>query len=279
MSNISWKKYPQDIVDRLFQAVDSNDIINDETAELPTIVLGTSQQCLQDNYALCLQFWCDGFTREKLLSLINQLLANKNLSSEQHKEYKYIRARYKHLRFAQRLYSRNHDTDKIFKTTTVYLGHLQDSFKNGDEKRIKFYGWILRLLLSRPVWYWVKRSLTHLQIDNESGFQRYVSQQINQLTILLNKPMVTGTEFHDMRKIVSQQVSFFDTLRSIENNSADIYAISRFLANINGLMGRMHDVMIADKLSGTREYETLAPLDSHIRDCLEQLVGKIVRVS
>lgn len=277
MSNIGWKRYPQDIVIRLFQAVENNDVINNETADLPTIVLGTSQQNIQDFYALCLQFWSDGFTREELLYLIKRLLAGKELTSEQHKQFKYIRARYKHLRFAQRLYSHNHDADKIFKATTVYLGHLQDGFKNGNKKSIQYYGSVLRILLSRPVWNWVKRSLNNLQVDNPVGFENYVSQQFKRLDTMLGKAALTGTQFHDLRKIVSQQVSFFDTWRSIENDPTEVYAISRFLANINGLMGRRHDEMVADKLSGTREYETLAPLDSHIRDCLEQLVGKIVR--
>ncbi|WP_241618638.1 hypothetical protein [Rosenbergiella epipactidis] len=279
MSNIGWKRYPQDVVGQLFLAVENNDVINSETAELPLIQLGTSQQNIQNFYALCLQFWSDGFTREELLSLINILLAGKELTTEQHKRYKYIRARYKHLRFAQRLYSQKHDADKIFKATTVYLGHLQDGFKNADKKSINYYGRVLRLLLSRPAWNWVKRSLENLQVDNQVGFEYYVSHQIKQLTLLLDKPNLTGTQFHDMRKIVSQQVSFFDTWRSIENNPPEVYAISRFLANINGLMGQKHDEMVADKLSGTREYETPTPLDSHIRECLEQLVGKIVRVS
>jgi len=277
MNNTSWKKYPQEVVDRLFLAIDEDDVINNETTDLPVIELGTSQQNIRDYYALCLQLWEEGFTRQELLGLINQLLAGQDLTKAQRKQYKYIRARYKHLRFAQRLYSRHHDADKIFKATTVYLGHLQDGFKNGNRKSIQYYGKVLKLLLSRPVWNWVKRSLNHLQVDNEAGYHSYVSEQMSQLTKMLNKPMVTGTEFHDIRKIVSQQVSFFDTQRSIENNTPRIYAISRFLANINGLMGDKHDEMVADKLSGTREYETLAPLDTHIRDYLEQLVAKIVR--
>lgn len=279
MNSMSWKKYPQEVVDRLFLAIDEDDVINNETTDLPAIELGTSQQNIRDYYALCLQLWEEGFTRQELLGLIKQLLAGQDLTKAQRKQYKYIRARYKHLRFAQRLYSRHHDADKIFKATTVYLGHLQDGFKNGDKKSVQHYGKILRLLLSRPIWNWVKRSLNHLQVDNEAGYQRYVSQQMSQLANMLNKPTVTGTEFHDIRKIVSQQVSFFDTQRSIENNTSRVYAISRFLANINGLMGDKHDDMVADKLSGTREYETPTPLDSHIREYLEQLVGKIVRVS
>ncbi len=126
MNSLDWKKYPQEVVDRLFLAIDEDDIINNETTELPAIVLGTSQQNIRDYYALCLQLWEEGFTREELLSLINQLLAGEELTKSQRKQYKFIRARYKHLRFAQRLYSQKHDADKIFKATTVYLGHLQD---------------------------------------------------------------------------------------------------------------------------------------------------------
>ncbi len=278
MKNMGWKKYPQEVVDRLFLAIDEDDVINSETTEFPSVVFGTSQQNIRDYYALCLQLWEEGFTRQELLSLINQVLAGQELTKAQRKQYKFIRARYKHLRFAQRLYSQKHDADKIFKATTVYLGHFQDGFKNGDKNSVQYYGKILRLLLSRPIWSWVKYSLNHLHVDSETGFQRYVCAQLNELSTMLNKATVTGTEFHDIRKIVSQQVSFFDTQRSIENNPTQVYAISRFLANINGLMGDKHDEMVADKLSGVREYETPTTLDSQLRSDLEQLVEKTVRI-
>ncbi|WP_241609524.1 hypothetical protein [Rosenbergiella australiborealis] len=275
MNSTGWKKYPQEVVDRLFQAIDEDDVINNETTALPLIKLCTSQQNIRDYYALCLQLWDEGFTREELLGLINQLLAGQDLSLAQRKQYKFIRARYKHLRFAQRLYSKKHDADKIFRITTVCLGHLQDGFKNGNKKNIQHYGKILRILLSRPIWSWVKYSLENLPLDTEAGFQSYLSRQKKALARMVNQTTVTGTEFHDVRKIVSQLVSFFDTQRSIENNTPHAYAVSRFLANINGLMGDKHDEMVADKLSGTRPYETPLSLDSHTRECLEQLLEKI----
>ena len=49
------------------------------------------------------------------------------------------------------------------------------------------------------------------------------------------KPQLTGREFHDVRKIISQQVSYYDTLRSLDPENKEALLISRFLAAINGL--------------------------------------------
>ncbi len=275
MTRMTWKKFSPDVVNRLFQAIDEDDIINNETTLPATVPLDCSAQNIHDYYSLCLQLWEEGFTRLELLALIQKLLAGKELTGKERKQYKFIRARYKHLRFAQRLYSHNHDAGFIFKMTTVYLGHLQDGFKNNDPQRIQHYGKRLSLLLSKPIWSLVQRSLRTLKLDSTKGFHQHAYQQMAILKTLLQKPLVTGTEFHDIRKIISQQVSFFDTQRSINTEDQQSYEISRVLANINGLMGDQHDVMVAEKLSGIKDYETPTALTPQIRFPLEQLIQRI----
>lgn len=48
--------------------------------------------------------------------------------------YKYIRARYKHLRFAQQLYGAPHRANRLFHTTTVVLGHFRTRFATATRR-------------------------------------------------------------------------------------------------------------------------------------------------
>jgi hypothetical protein len=221
---------------------------------------------------LCLQFWEDGFTREELVGLVNAFLENPDLSTTVRMRYKYIRARYKHLRFAQRLYSKAHESGRLFHITTVMLGHFQDAFRNGNKANLKYYGFILRIFLSKPVWSLVRYSLRHIQLETETGFIAYRQEQMRALRALVANTQLTGKQFHDVRKIVSQQVSFYDTLRSIDQDNVEAFQMSRFLAAINGLMGDKHDEMVADKFSGKRSYDEPAALDVDIRQRLEVLL-------
>lgn len=272
--NNNWKKFSTETTELLFAAVEEDDIVDANFSLPQQIELPCSQDELRNNYALCLQFWEDGFTRAELLGLVNDFLRGREMSAAARLRYKYIRARYKHLRFAQRLYSKKHASGRLFNLTTVLLGHFQDAFRNGNQKNLNLYGMLLRLFLSRPVWSLVSHALRHLELETESGFVAYRQDQMRLLQKLIANPQLTGKEFHDVRKIVSQQVSFYDTLRSLEPDNVEARKISRFMAAINGLMGDRHDVMVADKLAGGNSYDRPAVLDIDIRQRLESLLAK-----
>ena len=55
----------------------------------------------------------DGVNRQELLRLIRKQAKGDELTTDERKKYKYMRARYKHLRFAQRLYLKKHQPDFI----------------------------------------------------------------------------------------------------------------------------------------------------------------------
>ncbi|MEF3107718.1 hypothetical protein QFI91_01200 [Raoultella sp. WB_B2P2-3] len=270
----TWKKFSVETTELLFAAVEEDDIVDANFSLPQQIALPCSQEGLRNNYALCLQFWEDGFTREELLGLVNDFLRGREMSASTRLRYKYIRARYKHLRFAQCLYGKKHQSGRLFHLTTVLLGHFQDAFRNGNQKNLNLYGNILRMFLSKPIWSQVSYGLRHLELETESGFVAYRQDQLRLLQTLIANPMLTGKEFHDVRKIVSQQVSFYDTLRSLDPDNVEARKISRFMAAINGLMGDRHDVMVAEKLSGGKSYDAPAVLDIDIRQRLESLLAR-----
>lgn len=274
MSSRTWKKFSPETLQLLFTAIDEDDIVDEHTS-LPAVVdLHCPQEQLRDNYALCLQHWEDGFTRTELLHLVNKLLNGDTLSESERKEYKYIRSRYKHLRFAQRLYGKKHKSSFWFSKTTVFLGHFQDAFRNGNADRVRFYGRLLRIYLSKPVWTLVKHSLQDIHIDSEQGFVANRQKQIGILRTLLARPQLTGSEFHAVRKIISQQVSYYDTLRSIEPDYQDALTVSRFLAAINGIMGDRHDDMVAANMEGRTPYNEPTSLEADLRQRLDLLLTR-----
>lgn len=269
------KKFSPEVIERLFIAVEEDDVV-DEHASLPPIVdLQCSQKVIRNNYALCLQFWEDGVTRQDLLRLILTQLRNGELSEKEKKQYKYIRARYKHLRFAQQLYRKKHQSGFLFSKMTVFLGRFQDGFRNKQKDIITFYGKVLRVYhLNALVWMFVHYSLRHIQLDTADGFIHYCQGQMKTLQKLISKPLLTGREFHDARKIISQLVSYYDTLRAIDPDNQEALQISRFLAAINGLMGDRHDEMVADDMENLKPYDAPSVLDSDIRARLELLLSR-----
>lgn len=182
--------------------------------------------------------------------------------------------RYKHLRFAQRLYLKKHQAGFLFGKTTVFLGRFQDGFRNGKKNIVSYYGNLLRVYLSSPVWSLVNYSLRHSQLESVSGFIAYRQKQMHTLKEIIAKPRLTGREFHDVRKIISQQVSYYDTLRSLDPENKEALQISRFLAAINGLMGDKHDDMVADDMENRQSYDAPVALDSDIRQRLELLISR-----
>lgn len=269
----AWPTFPAETLRRLFDAVDVDDIVDAHVTLPEPIVLGCPDDTIRRCYALCLQFWEDGVTREDILRLVEKLLRNEGLSADERLQYKYIRARYKHLRFAQRLYSKRHMSNAMFDLVTRVLGKLQDAFRSGRRSGIVRHGLKLRLLMSKPVWSFIKRAMENTRMDDEAGLVAFQQSEIRELKKLVSRAQFAGHEFHDVRKIVSMQVSFYDTLRSLGPDD-HAYRMSRFLAAINGLMGSRHDEMVAEALSGRRHYDTPAPLAKETRSRLETLVAR-----
>lgn len=172
----------------------------------------------------------------ELLRLICKQAKGDELTADERKQFKYMRARYKHLRFAQRLYLKSIRPD-FYSAKRPFLGRFQDGFRNGKKNIVSYYGNLLRVYLSSPVWSLVNYSLRHSQLESVSGFIAYRQKQMHTLKEIIAKSRLTGREFHDVRKIISQQVSYYDTLRSLDPENKEALQISRFLAAINGLMG------------------------------------------
>jgi O-antigen/teichoic acid export membrane protein len=273
-SGPAWQTFPPKTLQRLFDAVDVDDVVDPHVVLPDPIVLacpeGTGARC----YALCLQFWEEGAARNDLLRLVEKLLDNAWLSAEERLQFKHSRATFKHLRFAQRLYSRGHRSSFLFNLTTVWLGHFQDAFRSVRRWDMVRRGLMLRVLLSKPVWAMTRRSMRRTRIDSEEGIVAFQKAEMRRLKAAIDRETFAGEQFHVVRKIISMQVSYYDTLRSLEPDDDHARRMSRFLAAINGRMGARHDEMVAEDLLGRRPYETPVPLGKETRAALETLLAR-----
>ena len=69
------KYFPLEASERLFVAIEEDDVVDAQVSLPPTIALSCTTEIIHDNYALCLQFWLNGVNRQELLlSLIHILL-------------------------------------------------------------------------------------------------------------------------------------------------------------------------------------------------------------
>lgn len=260
-------------LEALFEAVEIDDIV-DPVVSLPDpIPMDYDRQRMEAGFGLCLQFWHRWADRGALLALVHTLLREGDLAPAARRDYKNIRAAYKQLRFALVLYSADHQAPKLFKLTVALMGLLQDAFRGGRRGAVLRTGLALRLLLSAPLWAAVENSLARTRIDDAAGFLAFRKGEMRWLRAALEKPGApNGHVFHKMRKVVSRQVSFYDTMRTLAPNAEEA-RLSRFLSAINGLMGRMHDDMVEQAAAGTVDYGRHGfPLPDDLRRRLETLV-------
>lgn len=270
-SSFTDEPFPSETVHALFEAVEIDDVIDPDVSLPEPIMLNCDQEQIRCCLTLCLQFWTDGVSRADLITLLDTLSETGDLDTPGRARYKHIRARYKHLRFALMLYGADHRVPLIFGLTVAVMGHLQDAFRNGRQKAVFGYVLALRALLAKPLWSTVRRQLRGIPLDTAQGFLNYRKGRIKALGRALGNSEFTGHQFHAMRKIVSQQVSFYDTLRSIHPDDHS-YRMSRFLSAINGLMGGRHDELVEQAVTGVHRYGAARPLSDDIRRRLELLV-------
>ena len=103
----------------LFEAVEIDDVVDPEVSLPDPIVLDCTREDMRRCLALCLQFWNEGARRADLVRLTRTLLRKGDLTQAERREYKHVRAKYKHLRFALVLYDARHRPPLLFSITCL----------------------------------------------------------------------------------------------------------------------------------------------------------------
>ena len=239
--------------DALFAAVLVHDELYPEATLPDAIHLDYTQEQLSQCYQICQQLWQEGPNRQALSQMVDKIYKQGRLNEHDQYEYYCMRAKIKHLRFAHIMFDKSHRYPRVFHLMTAVMGHLQDVLKNAAHSSVGPAALLVRLFLSKPLYAIAVKEIEGFQPSTVDGFRQYIKNEINFIRLNLAKDKITSHEFHDMRKVISRQVAMYDNFKTLYP-SAYHQSISKFVSTLNGLMGSMHDELIAKKFNKTQDY-------------------------
>ena len=268
------KLFPSAQCNELFAAVLVHDELYPEAILPDAIHLDYTQEQLSQCYQICQQLWQDGPSRLALILMVNKIYNQGELNEQDQYDYYCMRAKIKHLRFAYVIFDKSHRYPWVFHMMTAAMGHLQDVLKNAQRYSVWPIALLVRLFLSKQLYAIVVKEIKCFEPATVESFQQYVKNEINFIRINLAKDKVTSHEFHNMRKVISRQVAMYDNFKTLYP-SAYHQSISKYVSTLNGLMGSLHDELIAKKFNKTQHYyKDKFEMPVEIRLRLEQLASK-----
>ena len=239
--------------DALFAALLVDDLIKLDVEPPNHIHFDYTQEQLTQCYQISHQLWKEGVSRNKLCQMIEKIHQQDALNTDDQYTYYCMRAKIKHLRFAYVTYDERHRYPKLFQWMTGIMGNLQDAIKHKQRFSITCSAIITRLFLSKLCYTMVVREMNQFQPSSVESFRHFIQSDINFICLHLAKNEITSKEFHEMRKVISRQVAFYDCI-DILYPSDYHHTILLYLSTINGLMGSKHDDLIAAKFNKTQDY-------------------------
>ena len=245
--------FPADQCDALFAALLVDDLINLDV-ELPNpIHLDYTQEQLTQCYQISHQLWQEGVSRTELCQMIEKIYQQGSLNEDDQFSYYCMRAKIKHLRFAYVTYDERHRYPRLFQLMTGIMGNLQDAIKNGQRFSITCSAIIARLFLTKLCYSMVNKEMNQFQSSSTKSFRHFIENDINFIRLHLAKNEITSKEFHDMRKVISRQVAFYDCIEILYPSDYH-HSVLLYLSTINGLMGSEHDGLIKAKFNKSQDY-------------------------
>lgn len=266
--------FPRQLCDQLFAAVLVHDDLYPDATLPPEIHLNYSTEQLTRCYQICLQLWIDGTNRQALQRILDHIGLGVELSAQEQLEFKHMRAKFKHLRFAFMTFDRSHQYPRLFHYLTGEMGKLQDALKNKQAAALRRAKLTLRLLLSVFPYACMTHGLRQFQVSSIASFRAHLLSDIDFVRTHLQQNKITSKDFHEMRKVISRQVALYDNLKTLY--PSDYHeAISQCLSTLNGMMGSRHDDLIIDKFKSQQDYyQNEIEIPSEIRQRLQQLVSR-----
>jgi len=245
--------FSEEILEQLFAAVLVHDDYYPDAILPEKITLNYSAVQLEQCYKICLQLWQQRVSRKELQFLVKKIAANSSFTEKEKKEFKYIRAKFKHLRFAYKTCSHSHEYPLLFHWFVSIMGMMQDAIKNSEAKTAAKIAHLFNLYLTKIPYSWMMSSLKKFQPSSSENFVDYIYKENMKLADFISQKVVTGKQFHNARKIISHQVALYDNLKILFPSDYH-QSISQYLSSINGLMGSMHDDLIIKEFNKTQDY-------------------------
>ncbi len=239
----------------LMKHILDDDVINLEarcpTAPTPDLTADELTHC----YRLAWQLLTSGMSMSATRRLVSSIAIRCSATPEQAIGFKLMRARFKKMRFACANYSENHSYPKKLHSLTRLMGSFQDAYKNGLNFRTRLLGVWLWCRLRSSFYQDLHETLIKYRFSTVESFQRYIATENQYLNAAAHEnAFLTAKQFHELRKVISRRIALNDTRRALYP-SAELDAVSLFLATINGLMGQMHDDLVLKKIRNELDYE------------------------
>jgi hypothetical protein len=204
--------FQTDQCDALFSALLVDDLVRLDV-ELPNEMhLDYTQEQLMQCYKISHQLWQEGVARKQLCLMIERIYKQGTLNAEDQYSYYCMRAKIKHLRFAFVTYDEKHRYPRLFQLMTGIMGNLQDAVKNEKRFAIISSAIIARLFLTKLCYAMVTREMNQFEPSSTESFRSFIENDINFILSNLKKNEITSKEFHEVRKVISRQVAFYDCM-------------------------------------------------------------------
>jgi hypothetical protein len=242
--------------DALFAAVLVDDTV-DLDAELPRSAYKVPDAALLvECYRLARQLWQDDTDRDTLLGIVRELRRQGTPDPDTQVTFKHIRAKFKQLRATYATCDATHAYPPAFHRLAATMGRLQDAFKNRQHFATARYALAMRCLLMPALYRRIAREIDAFTPTTSAAFARYVQAEMGRARAALDRPAVTGHEFHTVRKIVSRQAALHCALTTLRPACDEHATVFRCLATVNGLMGAFHDELVEKSFRKTQDYDT-----------------------
>lgn len=241
--------------DDLYEMILVDDDIHLEAHFPEKIHFDYTQTQLIQSFLICRQVWVEGILDTHFPKIIDQLCSSYQITSEEKAIYKMVRAKFKHLCYAYRVFDDRHKASLSLTIATALLGELQDGFKNEKMSIVRSRAYVLKF-------FWKdSRGLALLRRD----VQRFFPCSLESFTSNLQKRIkfihkqldlhsaISASEFHSIRKQISMFAALYGTF-DVLFPSPYHHQIFQAIATINGLMGSYHDELIEKKLNKTQNY-------------------------
>ncbi len=112
---------------------------------------------------------------------------------------------------------------------------------------------LVKLFLTKPIYAIATKEFDKFIPSTPENFSKYLAEGINFINSNLVKDKLTSHEFHEVRRVISRLVAFYDCIYILYPSDYQ-QAVLLYLSTINGLMGSMHDELIVAKFNKTQDY-------------------------
>jgi len=265
----------------LFNHIEADDEI-DPAALLPGRVdFSCSDAERQACYHMALQLLNSYADKQALLRLVLTITWQRAADAAQIAAFRKARTCFKHMRFCCANFDARHRYPRHLNQVTALMGKLQDAIINRQKTKITLFGTWLRFMLSPVSCYFLQQRLAAYRPDSDKHYYRQLNRENERLAQFMAREPLRGTgqELHRLRKIISRRVALNDALRSLRP-SAELNAVSLYLATLNGMLGDVHDRLIKWDATGIYDYKrhvfTLSPA---ITDRLKAFLNSQIRYS